>query len=138
MSRRRRITALIVGLLLLPSAASGGGSGCSMLRDSSGDMAMAATVIDLVHATHIVESAHSTHDSQIAVIEDDVDGGGSSSGRPHVPAECLSATACTGVALGVSLVVADDTARRVARVTPDNLQTPLSPALVLDPPPPRA
>lgn len=138
MSRRRRITALIVGLLLLPSAASGSGSGCSMLRDGSRDMATAATVIDPVHAAHVAESAHSRQNSQVTAVTDDVDGGGSPSGRSHAPTECLSATTCTGVALGVASVAAGDAPNRSARVIAGSTLPHVSPVIGLEPPPPRA
>jgi hypothetical protein len=134
MSRRRRITALVMGLLLLPSTASGGGAaGCVMLFGAD---PAAATSTDPVHAAHVVE-AHPAHESPAAVIADDVDDDGSPPSRSHVPAECLSAATCASLALSVSSALTDAALRRSTGVTAESPRVPLSPSIGLEPPPPR-
>ena len=105
----------------------------------SRDAATKATVIDQVHGAHVGESAHVMHGPPVVVVvADDVDSGGSSPNRPHVPTQCPSATACTGMALAVSFVLIDDAPHHSAQLRPDTPLAPLSPALAVEPPPPRA
>jgi hypothetical protein len=134
MSLRRRFTALILSFVLLPSTVTGGRFGCLMSTSGTGNSAMAAMAEK--HAAHVVQSVgeHRAHVGAAAISDDDSD---SSRRVPHQPTECLSASACMGVALGAPTDLIVDALHRAADVTDDTALGPLSPAFALEPPPPR-
>lgn len=99
----------------------------------------AATTIGDGHAAHVVGAGdeHRGHPGSATAVSDDADNG-SSRGSPHAPIECLSATACAGMALGAPSDLIASALPRGAGVAADIALAPLSPAIGLEPPPPRA
>ena len=118
---RRRLTALLVGLLLLPSTAIGGGSRCEMRGDAS-------------HGEHAASAHHESHPGgeRVSGLPDD----SGPAPLPEAPAACV-VMACAGAGMVASSVVVVDAGRVVEVVIPEATLAPESAVPGLDPPPPR-
>ena len=118
---RRRLTALIVSLLLLPSLAMAG-RGCVMPGGGGMDVSTAAASVATGgdHSDH--ERGHEHGPERL----------------PHAPVQCASVASCT-----VALVVTEtaslaESALHREQVVGGAMLAPAAPALAPEPPPPRA
>jgi hypothetical protein len=115
---RRRLTALIAGLVLLPSLAAAG-QGCGMPAGApASGLAVAATPAEHDHA------AHSEHEAP--------------TGAPHAPMQCVSAATCAAAVVVTPTAPLAGLLRDGDRVVGDAMLAPAAPALAPEPPPPRA
>jgi hypothetical protein len=124
---RRRLTALLASLVLLPSTIVAGAVGCDM-----GDVAAAHAPAPEAHA-----AGHDAHDVDGAMLlhERDTE---SPVGAPHAPVQCILVAGCGAAVMVADLVRVEDVARAAGRVEADGASAPDSPAAGLEPPPPRA
>lgn len=120
----RRLTALLLALILLPSAIVGRGLGCVMAERGQ----MTAPGHGAHHADANLPSHAVSHHAA----------GDATAGLPQAPAQCVSLAAC-----GIAAVVAEtahfeDLSHTTDRVAADTRLTPDSAMLGVEPPPPRA
>jgi hypothetical protein len=115
---RRRLNALIVSLLLLPSLATAG-QGCLMrATTTSGAAAVVTPASEHDHATH------SEHGAPV--------------GLPHAPMQCISAAACAVALIVTPAAQLTASPRGGEQVVGGAMLAPASPARGPEPPPPRA
>jgi hypothetical protein len=120
----RRLTALLLGLILLPSMLIGRGLDCVI--GERGEMTAPS------HGAHHADAHVPSHGvSQPA--EDSAP-----AGLPHAPAQCVSLAACGAAAVVAQTTQLDNPSHAAHRVAADVRLTPDSPTLGVEPPPPRA
>jgi hypothetical protein len=120
--RHRRLTALMLGLLLLPLPVIGGGQGCAM-----GGMASAGAEAHGAHHAHAAGGVFEHEPETPAPV-----------GLPHVPAQCVSVVTCAVAAVVAATIIIESPRQLAARGTADAILAPESPAIGLEPAPPRA
>jgi hypothetical protein len=129
---RRRLTALLASLLLLPSILSGGGEGCVMggllsVRGEGGSPTHDHGQHSLGHAAH-----HAGTDALVNEAD-----ASSPLGVPHAPTQCILVMGCGAAVIAAAEVAIDEPAFVVSGMYADVLLAPDSPSLGLEPPPPR-
>jgi hypothetical protein len=125
----RRLTALLASLLLLPSILSGGGEGCIM----GGLLSVRSDAASTVH-DHGEDAARRPH-SDALVHETDTS---SPIGVPHAPTQCVLTMGCGSAVAAAAVIVIDEPAHVVGSLETDVALEPESPAVALEPPPPRS
>ena len=126
----RRLTALFVGLLVLPSMVIGGGTGCVMRGPSAHGEQASASHQEGHH--HVAQ-----HDGAAVTVAADAGADDSSAPLGHSSTECVL-VACATAVLAAQISEIDSPAHLGGQVVVDARLAPDSPAPGLDPPPPRA
>lgn len=137
----RRLTALFVSLLLLSSMIVGGGADCVVGgRGPSNGAPRAAGGAGHgahLHGVETTRAHHAAHEAGASEVSEEPEGH-APAGLPHAPAPCVSVAAC-GIAVVVTETpVLDSPPHAADVVAADVTLAPDSPALGLEPPPPRA
>jgi hypothetical protein len=134
----RRLTALLASFLLLPSLVLGGGQGCIMgaLGAVRAEGPRVSVHAAHRHGQHANSAAHGAHRADAAAFVDE-SATSPPIGLPHAPAQCILVAGCGAAVAPAAVIAIDAQARVVRRVDAVVALAPDSPALGLEPPPPR-
>ncbi len=137
MIRLRRITALLVGLVSLPSALAAGGDGC--LIDAVVPAKGAVVALRDGHAAHehayAAQSAAQHPQGHDVLSDTDTD---SAPSVPDAPTQCILSVGCGALVMATADTSIDGSPKVVGRVEAARVLAPDSPTPGLEPPPPRA
>jgi hypothetical protein len=129
---RRRLTALLASLVLMPSTVVDAGMDCVM-----GDpVAVGGAVVSADRNRPAHDHGHEAHRADTGALVNAADPD-SPVGIPHAPAQCVLAAGCGAAAIAATTIALGNPTHVGVRVEGGAALVPDSPAPRIEPPPPR-